>query len=583
MSLLANLRATNCNFVDVIGKQAIAVYGPRSLYLYSAEGKRLETMTVPRDATKFAVWRSLTSGFNLLYAVATEDGFALLNTPDGGTTVHDVTLKNRVAGQLESLTIANEFYLLVQTGDSLSVYDLRLLSEGEALAPTAEIKIPRAGEVRLFSSGLHEVAVVVFSKGVVDVYVVGLSSPVSQVTVSSKASGIPLPALNGTAYEVVSCAVAWTRRSLLIVFRSDDAKCAYELSFQTLSWSAPESNLVSELLTKEDAVSCKDGSLWSVEKSADQSVLLRDVLTGTAFSLPQLSSSAKMYVAKAENSVVVLVGKSLYRAEPAQPPTLASLFKTTPDGAANPPKEASCVVELVLEKGKSAVDFVPRDAQYVHQSKPDDRWQHSVLDSIEGHPKAVLRYVAVAHSFHPLTILRVLRQGDRGLSLALATILSKKCASTNEQFYRSMQQFAGPFCQAYLPSTKDRFAYLSRLCEEAVSGVVVGSLQATCFFVFRGGCVSFLPVPHQRGARLRSFGGEERKLVEGIVARVALLSSYADWSATCSTKIGILSAHIGAPNTQKKEAMLSDGKSHPIEVSRRIEIEPLKIKRSPFA
>ncbi|KPI85568.1 hypothetical protein ABL78_5375 [Leptomonas seymouri] len=283
-----------------------------------------------------------------------------------------------------------------------------------------------------------------------------------------------------------------------------------------------------------------------------------------------------------------------------------------------PPKAASTSVltvssgsvkENLLQYvlGKSAsVSFVIRDVVYVHEAVEGTAHstpRHEILSAIAEmfggkgdaslYALALLRYATVAQSLHPYTILALLnvrksnQEPEEGLLLAIATLLAEKptlqhgglqrlpnFASVSAAFFRTP---GGPF-----KTELEKKRYTADICSCAMAALANGGLGATrLLFAVADRAVSVLYGGRADASSTSVYLPEEQACEATIAESISLMRSFAEWSLTASSSLGVMSAHVGSPQTLTKEAALRDGKAHPIDTSRQVEIHPLRVTRLP--
>lgn len=251
----------------------------------------------------------------------------------------------------------------------------------------------------------------------------------------------------------------------------------------------------------------------------------------------------------------------------------------------------------------ASVPFVVRDAVYVRVADDArDPPRHAILDAIteklaDDVPQralATLRYASVAQSLHPYTVLELLRvrqfsmvaEEKEGFLLALATVLAGKATLQHGGLQR-LPNFAAVsaafFCTTSGPFTTElaKKQYTADLCACAMAALANGGLGATrLLFAVADRAVSVL-YGGRADSSAAAWTAEEQTCEATIAEAISLTRSFVEWSLTASSSLGVISAHVGSPQFLTKEASLRDGKAHPIDTSRQVEIRPLQVTRLP--
>lgn len=266
------------------------------------------------------------------------------------------------------------------------------------------------------------------------------------------------------------------------------------------------------------------------------------------------------------------------------------------------------VLQYVLGTAAS-VPFVVRDTVYVREAAATGAAPHheilsAIAEKFGGSPAhaeergvALLRYAGVAQSLHPYTVLALLnlRSGQAaaasdGLMLAIATLLAEKSTLQHGGLQR-LPNFAATSAAFFatpggaFPSTLAKKLYTADVCAAAMAALASGGLGATrLLFAVADRAVSMLYGGRAEASAETTSEADaaaERAGEVVIADAISLMRSFVDWSLTASSSLGVMTAHIGAPQTLTKEAALRDGRAHPIDTSRQVEIRPLKVVRMP--
>nr|CCC90790.1 conserved hypothetical protein [Trypanosoma congolense IL3000] len=260
--------------------------------------------------------------------------------------------------------------------------------------------------------------------------------------------------------------------------------------------------------------------------------------------------------------------------------------------------------------------FIVRDCCYL--MRRDGAYYHRVLDSICVSSKKVyyrqlLRYISIAQSIHPVTILRALSVGNQSVCLSIAALLASKPAlasgglrllewsdsvrahitsrsnnsGTNEEVNGDdIEQHAPPTLRAKLLG-----ASLLDLALTALSAGALGAVEVLCAVadVVLATVVNLTTsrgsgsVEQQPDRQWSSFTPEEAEAELSIVDSISVLSCYARWAlATAAPSLGVITAHLAPPRSEesrRKEAMIRDRVAHSIATSVSVQIEALPLGR----
>ncbi|KPA85823.1 hypothetical protein ABB37_00162 [Leptomonas pyrrhocoris] len=254
-----------------------------------------------------------------------------------------------------------------------------------------------------------------------------------------------------------------------------------------------------------------------------------------------------------------------------------------------------------------SVSFVVRDAVYVHEAAEGGATlsapHHEILTAVaeklgvtgdaSHYALASLRYAAVAQSLHPYTVLELLNvrkfhpQPEEGLLLAMATLLAEKPTLQHGGLQR-LPNFAA-VSAAFFRTPGGAFTtelakkrYTADVCAGAMAALANGGLGATSLlFAVADRAVSVLYGGRADADAPNAYSPEEQACEATIAESISGMRSFVEWSLTSSYSLGVMSAHVGSPQTLTKEAALRDGKAHPIATSRQVEIRPLQVTRLP--
>lgn len=447
--------------------------------------------------------------------------------------------------------------------------------------------------------------------------------------------GVALPC-GVSAAETRRWAVRWSRLELLVLLAAAGAKAKAQLAGFALQPPADGRELSRWMSADELAASlhgapppaavsaarnvCCDGDgahVWLCDTTTGPAVALREVSGGAAsassVALSGSKTSARLCTVSGAVGAVALVGCTLYSVQGG----VAQASASTPNGASAAPSPASPspsaaapardagVKEAVLRyvtSGAPALSCVVRDAVYVRVSS-QGAWTHDILDRVdagfsaaddERRGLALLRYASAAQSLHPYTVLRLfhLRRGPSApaaLTLALAVALAEK-ATLQYGGLQRLPDFAAvsaAFFASAFATDLERKRYAAGVCAAAMSALASGSLGAArLLFAVADRAVALVYggayVRASASAESDAADGAEAHACEAVMAEaVSLMRSYVDWSLTASASLGVMTAHVGSPQTLTKEAALRDGMAHPIDTSRQVHIHAMEVARLP--
>ncbi|KAG5479149.1 hypothetical protein LSCM1_03002 [Leishmania martiniquensis] len=438
--------------------------------------------------------------------------------------------------------------------------------------------------------------------------------------------------------------VRWSRQEMLMMCFSSADRAPRLAGFslqptkgrEIAKWMSPEELAASVSGASPAAVAassdlCSDGDgahVWLCDTSTSSSVLLREV-TGAPSKelvLPGVMADTQVAMVAAANGVFVLAGHTIYSVNishmramgerPSEPAPMLSTSRSAEDSGSTslPTSVTARLKEAALQYaiGKiSTFPYILRDSVYVHKSgdaASGFRFTHSILSIIDQllstdphqHALAYIRYSIIARSLHPYTVLELLRvrRGSaaeappEGLLLAIASTLADKPPLQNGGLSRLPPAEAS--VAAFFDSTGDdgpfrsemeKKRYIADLCAAAKACLASGALGAAHLLLTvaaRAATLIYGGTQMKSHAGAAQAHGKEERMYDWTIAEcISIMRCYTDWSLTTSSSLGVMTAHVGAPHTLKKEAALRDGGAHPIETSRHAQIHQMHVLRQP--
>ncbi|KAG8346442.1 hypothetical protein ERJ75_000137700 [Trypanosoma vivax] len=258
-------------------------------------------------------------------------------------------------------------------------------------------------------------------------------------------------------------------------------------------------------------------------------------------------------------------------------------------------KELSELLQFLKHNSSEPPAAVIRDCRYVRYFS--GVYHHSVLDEVGvgksggcGHQQ-VLRYICVAQSVHPATILRVLSVDDAAARLAAAVILASKPALSAGGL--RLLDWGGPVrayclsfgCDAGSDSVEPkRFAAgLLDTALVALSSGALGAVEVLCTVADAVLVEAFTTDCHTNRSKSPAASRTVEQVELFIAEAISVLLSYAGWAmGTVAPSLGIITAYLAPPREEdscRKEAMVRDRMAHAIATSKNVHIEPLLLGR----
>ncbi|AAZ11627.1 uncharacterized protein TEOVI_000589700 [Trypanosoma equiperdum] len=269
------------------------------------------------------------------------------------------------------------------------------------------------------------------------------------------------------------------------------------------------------------------------------------------------------------------------------------------------------VINFLQGTVKGPPTLIVRDCRYVSQK--NGVYNHDVLDSIQANSKMkvyykqLLRYIAIAQSLHPVTILLALHVENPSVRLSVAALLAVKPAlaagglrllewggPTRSHFNKSgdgnyksnARREAKLFGAALLNSALDALSAGALGAVEVLCAVaditLMAALTPNSSCTVAGKSDSFRQAANHNRQDGNAVTREEVEAELTIVDCIAVLTSYARWAlVTAAPSLGTITAHLAPPRTdesRRKEAMIRDRVAHAITTSRDIQIDVFPLR-----
>ncbi|RNF00495.1 hypothetical protein TraAM80_07581, partial [Trypanosoma rangeli] len=360
----------------------------------------------------------------------------------------------------------------------------------------------------------HLLAVVTYCSTTQRVSALLLAVGHASVTVlaQTRDSGLALPP--DVNAPLSSWSVDWSRREVLFVFADTVASPATlltrTLSLATMEWAASFTDLASLPSVPADVGHTHTGDIWALDNSCDGLVKLFKLSFGCVtreVALQRATGHDAVFLTTLGSMLYVLVGTKVLELREdddrsATTPTTTLCDWLTQQIAKGPyngtrgqmlgrektgdkrKTEIDAIVDFVNDPASSLPAIIVRDCRYVVcTTDAAGGYHHAILDAIQtasgehGSNISLVRYVAVAQSIHPLTILRVLSVPDPSVRLSLAVLLATK-PSLMEGGVRLLE-WSSPvrvFCQGVGQTQAKLFT--AAVCESALTALAAGALGA---------------------------------------------------------------------------------------------------------
>ncbi|RNF18453.1 uncharacterized protein Tco025E_04473 [Trypanosoma conorhini] len=404
----------------------------------------------------------------------------------------------------------------------------------------------------------------------------------------------------------------WARREVLFVFAATATGPATlltrTLSLATMEWAASSTDLTPLPFVPADVAHTHTGDTWALKNSGEGAVKLFKLSPGCVtreVALQHSTGRGTVVLTTLGSRLYVLLGASLLelREEDGNNGTtptatlcdwLVQQIAREPhdgmrgqtsgrEGAGNSVRnEMDVVLDFVNDPASSLPAMIVRDCRYV-SCAPDaaEEYRHAILDALQaasgqrGSNSALLRYITVAQSLHPSTILRVLSVPDPSVRLSLAVLLATKPPLMAGGV--RLLEWGSPvrvFCQSVGPTQAKLFT--AALCESALTALAAGALGAVELLC---AVADFVMVATLGSDRRAAVSREEAAAEVSIAEAVGVLSSYAQWALAAAPALGTITAHVGPVRNGTKEAAVRDRVAHGIVLSRSVQIEPMSLLR----
>ncbi|EKF39494.1 hypothetical protein MOQ_000275 [Trypanosoma cruzi marinkellei] len=432
----------------------------------------------------------------------------------------------------------------------------------------------------------------------------------------TRSGGLALPFESNASLR--SWSFNWSRREVLFLFA--DAKSSGSggggdttklltrtLSLATMEWAVSSTDLTQLSFVPADVGHTHTGDIWAVDNSFDGVVKFSKLFSGSVTRevvLQRGVGSDAIFLTAWGSSLYVLMGRSVLEVreddgrdgaatkttlcdwlmqqvarEPRDMPHV-TMPKRKRKAGNEIEKEIDAIVAFLRNPACSSFDMIVRDCRYVSCTlDAAGEYSHAILDAIQKASgkhcdnSSLVRYIAVAQSLHPLTILRVLSVSDPSIRLSLAVLLSTKPTLVAG----GVRLLAwGPPVRAFCRSIgyMQTKLFTAALCETALTALAAGALGAVGLLCAVADVVMITALGNdKRGIVSR----EEAAAEVAIVEAVGVLSSYAQWALAAAPALGTITAHVGPVRNGRKEAAVRDRVAHSIILSRSVQITPLSL------
>ncbi|ESS63534.1 hypothetical protein TCDM_08623 [Trypanosoma cruzi Dm28c] len=461
----------------------------------------------------------------------------------------------------------------------------------------------------------HTLGVVMYCRTTRRVSALLLAVGPACVTMQSetRSGGLALPFESNASLR--SWSFNWSRREVLFVFAdatsrsssSGDTKklLTRTLSLATMEWTVSSTELTQLPFVPADVGHTHTGDTWAVDNSFDGVVKFSKLLSGSVMRevvLQRAAGSDAIFLTAWGSSLYVLMGRRVLEVredddrdgaatkttlcdwlmqqvarEPRDVPHVPTPKRKRKEGN-DIEKEVDAIVAFLRKPACSSFAMIVRDCRYVSCTMDAaEEYSHAILDAIQKtsgkncENSSLVRYIAVAQSLHPLTILRVLSVSDPSIRLTLAVLLSTK-PTLVAGGVRLLEW--GPPVRAFCRSVGHVQAKLftAAMCETALTALAAGALGAVGLLCAVADVVMVTVLGNDKRAVVSC---EEAAAEVTIVEAVGVLSSYAQWALAAAPALGTITAHVGPVRKGKKEAAVRDRVAHSILLSRSVQIEPL--------